>query len=80
MAKYVQYCHFYSNMAILAIFGHKPDDKNYGHVGYPCKENTKNKSPVKKSSNLDVWIKSYDQKMDFDFFEKNYFFENKKMA
>ena len=57
-------------MAILAIFGHKPHDQNYGHDGYPWKDNKKIKSPVKKSSDLGVWIKSYDQKMDFDFLEK----------
>ena len=57
-------------MAILAIFVHKPYDQNYGQDGYPWKDNKKTNSPVKKSSDLDVWVKSYDQKMDFDFFEK----------
>ena len=55
-------------MAILAIFDHKPYEQNYVHDGYPWKDNKKSNSPVKKSSNLDAWVKSYDQKMDFDFF------------
>ena len=57
-------------MAILAIFKHKHYDQNYGHDGYPWKDNKKINSPVKKSSDLDVWVKSYDQKMDLDFFKK----------
>ena len=57
-------------MAILAIFGHKLYDQNYGLDGYPWKDNRKTKSPVKKSSDLDVFIKSNDQKMDLDFFGK----------
>ena len=56
-------------MAILAIFDHKPYDQNYGHYGYPWKDNKKTNSPVKKSSDLDVWVKSYGQKMDFHFFK-----------
>ena len=57
-------------MAILAIFGHRPYDQNYGHDGYPWKDNKKTNTAVKKLSDLDVWIKSYDKKMDFDFLEK----------
>ena len=57
-------------MAILAIFGHKSYEQNFGYDGYPWKYNKEIKSPVKKSSDLDVWVKSYDQKIDFDFFEK----------
>ena len=78
MAKYGQYGHFYPNMAILAIFGHQPYDQKYGHDGYPWKDNKKIKSPVKKSSDLDVWVKSYDQNMDFDFFEKIFIFSKIK--
>ena len=70
IAKYGQYCHFYPNITILAIFGHKPDKKNYGHYGHPWKDNKKIRPAVNKLSDLDVWIKSYDQKLDFDFFEK----------
>ena len=57
-------------MAKLAIFGHKLYDQNYGHDGYPWKDKKKTNSPVKKSSDLDVWVKSTGQKMDFDFFKK----------
>ena len=57
-------------MAILAIFDHKPYDQNYGHDGYRWKDNKKTNATVKKSSDLDVWVKSYGQKMDFDFFKK----------
>ena len=79
MAKYGQYGHFYQNMAILAIFDHKPYDQNYGHDGYPWKDNKKTNSPVKKLSDLDVWVKIYGQKMDFEFFKKNLdFFKNQK--
>ena len=55
-------------MAILTIFGHKLYDQKYGHDGYPWKDNEKTESPAKKLSALDVWVKSYDQKMDLDFF------------
>ena len=44
--------------------------QNYGHDWYPWKDNEKTKLPVKKLSDLDVWVKSYDQKMDFNFLEK----------
>ena len=57
-------------MAILAIYGHMPYDQNYDHDGYPWKEHKKTNSPVKKSSGLDAWVKSYDQKMEFDFLGK----------
>ena len=70
IVEYGQYGHIYPNIAILAIFDHKPYDQNYGHDGYPWKDNKKTNSPVKKSSDLDVWLKSYGQKMDFDFFKK----------
>ena len=65
-------------MAKWAIIGHKPYDQNYGHDGYPWKDNKQINSHVKKSSDLDVWIKSYDQKMDFDFFEKVLIFSKMK--
>ena len=51
-----------SLLAILAIFDHKPYDQNYGHDGYPWKDNKKTNSPVKKLSDLDVWVKIYGQK------------------
>ena len=57
-------------MAILAIFDQQHYDQNYSQDGYPWKDNKKMNSPVKKSSDLDVWVKNYDQKMDFDFFKK----------
>ena len=44
--------------------------ENYGHYGYPWKDNKKTNSLVKKSSDLDMWVKSYGQKQDFDFLEK----------
>ena len=65
IAEYVQYGHIWVNMAILAIlaiFNYKPYDQNYGHDGYPWKDNKQTMSPVKKSSDLDVWVKSYGQK------------------
>ena len=64
MAKYGKYGHIWVKIAKLAIFGHKPYYQNYGHDGYPWKDNKKIKSPVKKSSDLDVWVKSYGQKMN----------------
>ena len=67
-------------MAILAIFDNKPYDQNYGHDGYPWKDNKQTNSPVKKSSDLDVWVKSYDQKMVFDFFKNPHFFQKSKMV
>ena len=48
---------------------------NYGHDGYPWKDNKKTKSPVKKSRGLNVWVKSYDQKMEFDFLGKILIFQ-----
>ena len=66
------------NMAILAIFDHKPHDQNHGHDGYPWKDNKKVNSPVKKTSDLDVWVKSYGQKINFYFFKYLYFFKNQK--
>ena len=66
--QYGQYGHIWVNMAILAIFNYKPYDQNYGHDGYPWKDNKQANSPVKKSSDLDVWVKNYGQKMDFHFF------------
>ena len=65
IVEYGQYGHIYPNMAILAIFDHKPYDQNCGHDGYPWKDNKKTNSPVKKSSDLDVWVKSYAQKNRF---------------
>ena len=44
--------------------------KTMAMMGIPGKINKQTKAPVKKSSDLDVWVKSYDQKMDFDFFKK----------
>ena len=78
MVEYVQYGHIWVNMAILDIFNHKPYDQNYGHDGYPWKDNKKTNSPVKKSSDLDVWVKSYGQKIYSDFLEKKSWFQNKK--
>ena len=69
-------------MAILSnygLIGHKPYDYNYSQDGYPWKNNGKTKLPVKKSSDLDVWKKSYDPKFILYFFGKNnYFFKNQK--
>ncbi len=47
--------------------------QKYGHDGYPWKDNRKTKSPVKKSSDLYVFVKSYDQQMDLDLkkYQKN---------
>ena len=74
MAKYGQYGHIWVKIAKLAIFGHKPYYQNYGHDGYPWKDDKKIKSPVKKSNDLNVWVKSYDQKMDFDLLENIFIF------
>ena len=46
-----------------------PYDQIFGHEWYLWKDNKKTKLHVKKSSDLNVWVKSYDQKMDFDFLE-----------
>ena len=51
----------------LATFGHGQYDPNYVHDGYPRKEHEKTNSPVKVSSDLDVWLKNYDQNKDFGF-------------
>ena len=80
MAKYGHYGHIWVKMAIMAIFGHKPYYHNYVHDGYPWKDNKKIKSPVKKSSDLDVWVKSYDQKQIFIFGKKFQFFQKSKTA
>ena len=56
-------------MAILTIFDDDLYSQKYGHDGYPWKDNEKTNTPVKKTKGLDVWVKSYDQKMDFEFLE-----------
>ena len=80
MAKYGQYGHIWVKIAKLAIFGHKPYYQNYGHDVYPWKDNKRIRSPVKKQSDLDVWVKSYDQKTDFYFWKKIQFFQKSKLA
>ena len=70
MAKYGQYGYIWVKMAILAIFGNKPYYQNYGHDWYPWKDNKINRPAVKKLSDLDIWVKSNDQKLDFYFLEK----------
>ena len=80
MTQYGQYGHIWVNMAILAIFDHKPYDQNYGHDGYPWKDNKKTNSPVKKSSDLDVWVKSYGQKWILIFSKISLFFQKSNMA
>ena len=57
--------------SFLAIFGHKLFGQKYGHVGYPWKYHKQTNSPVKKSSCFNVWKKSYGQKTNFSYFEKN---------
>ena len=54
----------------MDIYGHKPYDQMYGHDGYPEKEHKQTNSPVKKSSDLDVWLKSFGQNKDLNFFQK----------
>ena len=54
----------------MAIFDHKPYDQNYGHDGYPWKDNKKTNSHVKKLSDLGVWVKIHGQKTDFDLKKK----------
>ena len=43
---------------------------NYGHDGYPWKEHNETNLPVKKSSDLDAWVKKYSQKIFFWIWEK----------
>ena len=59
------YCYLWIYTANGDIFDHKRYDQNYSHDGYPWKDNQKTNSPVEKSSDLDVWVKSCGQKMDF---------------
>ena len=46
--------------------------KTMAMMGIPGKITKKTNSPVKKSSDLDVWVKSYGQKMDFDIFKQKF--------
>ena len=65
-------CLFGSVASYLAVpiwpHGHKLYGSKYGHDGYPWKEGEKTNSAVKESSDLDVWVKSYGQNQDFEFF------------
>ena len=54
----------------MANFQHKYNDHYYGHGGYPWKGHKHANSLVKKSSDLDAWVKSYDQKRDLWFLKK----------
>lgn len=64
----------------MAIHGHNLLNPKYGHDGYQWKEHNKTNTPVKKSSDLDVWLKSYNQNKHFDNFfgEKNGLFKKKQ--
>ncbi len=52
----------------MATYGHNQNDVKYGHHGYPRKEYEKCSSPVKESSDLGVWFKSYSQNKNFELF------------
>ena len=65
----------FGNMAILAI---GLMTTNYGHDGYPWKEHNNTNLPVKKSSDLDVWVRNYSQNKDFKFLKENIDFPNIK--
>ena len=52
----------------IAIHGHNLLNPKYGHDGYQWKEHNKTNTPVKKSSDLDVWLKSYNQNKHLDHF------------
>ena len=53
--------------------------KTMAIMGIPGKITKKTNSPVKKSSDLDVWVNSYGQKMDFSFLTKKLdFLKNQK--
>ena len=41
--------------------------KTYGHDGYPWKDDKKTNLPVKKLSDLGIWVKTYGQKQYFDY-------------
>ena len=58
----------------MSLYGHKLYDHQYGLYGYLWKEHNKTNSPVKKSSDLDVWLTSYGQNKDFNFSTKNFHF------
>ena len=51
----------------LATYSHNQHGPKYVHDGYPRKEHEKTNSPVKISSDLDYWLKSYDKNKNFEF-------------
>ena len=52
---------YLGKMAILTIFGHDPYGQKYGHDWYPWKDHKQTNSLLKKSSDLDLWVKSFGQ-------------------
>ena len=52
----------------MATHGHNQFVLKYGHDGYPLKQHKKTNSPVKESSDLDDWFKSYGENKDLGFF------------
>ena len=52
----------------MAIFGPNQNGPKYAHVGYPEREHKKTNLPVKKSIDLDVWLKSFDPNKIFEFY------------